>query len=193
MNSIITVDGQTELDDIIFSCGTILSSKNLYAARHLNCASPVENAYHSSKIGKQTTLIKEATSERSDGVISAVNSAVDHTKSTVNSSIDFSLKTLKIETSSRKRQTSLDGCLVVVKKKEKREAETELVRNESNKRKSEEENCIICKQEDPPGSSKLIKWVDCDEFHDWAHLSCAKKEEDGWRNICRNSWFCKKH
>ena len=82
---------------------------------------------------------------------------------------------------------------MVVKKKEKREVETELVRNESNKRKSEEENCIICKQEDPPGSSKLIKYVDCDECHDWAHLSRTKKEEDGWRNICRNSWLCEKH
>ena len=59
MNSIIIADRQGELDDIIFSCGTILYSKNLYTARHLNCASPVENAYHSSKIGKQTTLIKK--------------------------------------------------------------------------------------------------------------------------------------
>ena len=46
MNSIITVDGQRELDDIIFSCGAILNSKSLYMARHLKCASPVENAYH---------------------------------------------------------------------------------------------------------------------------------------------------
>ena len=45
---------------------------------------------------------------------------------------------------------------MVVKKKEKREAETELMCNESNKQKSEEENCVICKQEDPPGSSKLM-------------------------------------
>ena len=109
MNSIITVDGQRELDDIIFSCGTILNSKNLYKARHLNCMPPVGNAYHSSKIGKQATLIKKPTSESSDEVTSTVSSAVDHKKSTVNSSIDFSLKTLKTESSSRKHQTSLDG------------------------------------------------------------------------------------
>ena len=72
----------------------------------------------------------------------------------------------------------LGGC-----KEEKREAETELVRNESNKWKSEQEDCVICKQEDPPESSKLVNWIDCDECHNWAHLSCAKKEEDGWRNI----------
>ena len=83
-----------------------------------------------------------------------------------------------IETSLHKRQTSLDGCLVVVKKKDKREAETELVGNESNKRKSQEGNCVICKQEDLPGSSKLIKWIHCDEWNNWAHLSCAKKEEN---------------
>ena len=109
MNSIITVDGQRELDDIIFSCGTILNSKTLYKARHLNCTPPVGNAYHSSKIVKQATLIKEATSESSEEVTSTVSSVVDHKKSTVNSSFDFSLKTLKIETSSRKHQTSLDG------------------------------------------------------------------------------------
>ena len=70
---------------------------------------------------------------------------------------------------------------MVVKKKDKHEVETELVSNESNKRKSQEENCVICKQEYPPGSSKLFKWVNCDECHDWAPLSCAKKEKDGWR------------
>ena len=69
MNSVITVDGQRELDDIIFSCGTILHSKNLYTTKHLNCVSLVENTYHSSKTGKQTTLIKDATSESSDEVI----------------------------------------------------------------------------------------------------------------------------
>ena len=100
-----TVDGQRELDDIIFSYGTILYSKNLYTARDLNCVSPVENAYHSLKIGKQTTLIKEATSESSNEVISTVSGVVDHAKAT-NSAINFSLKTLKIETSSCKRQTS---------------------------------------------------------------------------------------
>ena len=106
MNSIITVDGQRELNDIIFSCGTILYSKNLYTARHLNCASPVENAYHSSEIGKQTTLIKKATSESFDEVTSTVSSVVDHAKATANSAVGFSLKTLKIETSSCKRHTS---------------------------------------------------------------------------------------
>ena len=105
MNSVITVDGQRELSDI-FSCGTILYSKNLYTTRHLNCSSPVENAYHSSKIGKQTTLIKEAPSESSDEVTSTVSSVVDCAKATITSAIDFSLKTLKIETSSCKSQTS---------------------------------------------------------------------------------------
>ena len=81
---------------------------------------------------------------------------------------------------------------MVVKKKDKHEVETELVGNEPNKRKSQEENYVICKQEYPPGSSKLIKWVDCDECHDWAPLSCAKKEKDGWSNISRKSWLCKK-
>ena len=78
-------------------------------------------------------MIKEATSESSDEVTSVVSSVVDHAKAIANSLIDFSLKTLKIETFLRKRQTSLDGCLVVVNKKSKREAETELARNESNK------------------------------------------------------------
>ena len=105
MNSIITVDGQRELNDI-FSCGTILYSKNLYTARLLNCASPVENAYHSSKISKQTTLIKEAMSESFNEVTSTVSSVVDQAKATVNSAIDFSCKTLKIEMSSCKCQTS---------------------------------------------------------------------------------------
>ena len=82
---------------------------------------------------------------------------------------------------------------MVVKKKDKREAETELVGNESNRQRGEEENCAICKQEDPPGSSKLIKWVDCDKCKDCTHLGCAKKEENGWRDICRKSWLCKKH
>ena len=93
MNSIITVDGQRELNYIIFSCGTILYSKNLYTARHL-------------KIGKQTTLIKETTSESSNDVTSTVSPVVNHAKATVNSAIDFSLKALKIETSSCKCQTS---------------------------------------------------------------------------------------
>ena len=105
-----------------------------------NYASPMKNAYHSSKIGKQATLLKEATSESSNEVTSAVSNVVDHTKATANSSIDFSLKTLKIETSSRKCQTSLDGCLVFVKKKDKRKSITESVGNESNKRKSEEKS-----------------------------------------------------
>ena len=78
-------------------------------------------------------MIKEATSESSDEVTSVVSSVVDHAKAIANSLIDFSLKTLKIETFLSKRQTSLDGCLVVVNKKSKREAETELARNESNK------------------------------------------------------------
>ena len=56
-------------------------------ARHLNCASPVENTYNSSKIGKQTILIKEATSESSDGISSVVSSVVDHTKATADSLI----------------------------------------------------------------------------------------------------------
>ena len=66
----------------------------------------VWNAYHSSKIRKQTTLIKEATlSESSDEVTSTVNSVVvDHAKTTANYSIDFWLTTLKIETSSCKCQ-----------------------------------------------------------------------------------------
>ena len=93
------MDKENLLDYIIFLCGTILYTKNLYTARHLNCASPVENAYHSSKIGKQTTLIKEATRESSDEVTSTVSSVIDHAKATVNSAIDFSLKTLKIEMS----------------------------------------------------------------------------------------------
>ena len=106
MNSIIIADRQGELDDIIFSCGTILYSKNLYTARHLNCASPVKNAYHSSKIRKQTTLIKKATTESSGEVTSTVSNVVDHAKATANSAIDFSLKTLKIEMTSCKCQTS---------------------------------------------------------------------------------------
>ena len=105
----------------------------MYTAKHLNCASSVKNAYHSSKIGKQTTLIKEAKSESFNEVTSALSSVADHTKATANSSIDFPLKTLKIEMLSHKRQTSLDGCLVVVKKKNKYEAETELGGKESNK------------------------------------------------------------
>ena len=116
MNSIITVDGHGELNDIIFSGRTILYSKILYKVRHLNCESPVDDAYHSSKTGKQTTLTKEATNESSDEVTSAVSSVVDHAKATTNSSIDFLLKTLKIETYSHKHQTSLDRCLVIVKK-----------------------------------------------------------------------------
>ena len=97
-----------------------------------NYASSVENVCQSSsKIGKQTTLIKEVTSESSDEVTLAVSSATDHTKATANLSIDFLLKTLKIETSSCKCQTSLDRCLVVVKKKDKCEAKTELMGNKS--------------------------------------------------------------
>ena len=46
---------------------------------------------------------------------------------------------------------------MVVKKKDKHEVETELVGNETNRRKSQEENCVICKQEYPTESSKLIK------------------------------------
>ena len=97
-----------------------------------NYASSVENVYQSSsKTGKQTTLIKEATSESSNEVTLAVSSVIDHTKATTNSSIDFSLKTLKTEMSLSKCQTSLDGCLVVVKKKDKCEAKTELMGNKS--------------------------------------------------------------
>ena len=71
------------------------SLKNLFTTRHLNCGSPVGNPYHSSKIGKQTTLIKEATSDSSNKVNSAVSSVVDHTKASANSSIEFLLKKLK--------------------------------------------------------------------------------------------------
>ena len=39
---------------------------------------------------------------------------------------------------------------MVVKKKGKHEAETELVGNKLNTRKSDEENWVIYKQEDPP-------------------------------------------
>ena len=58
--------------------------------------------------------------------------------------------------------------------------EIEIEGSKSNKQK---ENYVISKQENPQGSSKLIKWIDCDECHDWAHLSCTKKEEDEWSNI----------
>ena len=87
------------------------------------------NSYHS-KIEKQTTLIKEATSDSSHKVTSAVSSVVDHTKASTNSSIELLLKKLKVETSSLKCPTSLDGCLVVAKKKDKHETETEL--NQTN-------------------------------------------------------------
>ena len=92
--------------------------------------SPVGVPYHSSKIGKQTTLIKEATSDSSNKVTSAVSSVVDHTKASANSSMEFYSKNWRIETSSLKWQTSLDGCLVVAKKKDKHETETEL--NQTN-------------------------------------------------------------
>ena len=70
-----------------FHVAQSFTQKNLYMVRHLNCVSPVENTYNSSKIGKQTTLIKEATSESSDEVSSIVSSVVDHTKATANSLI----------------------------------------------------------------------------------------------------------
>ena len=70
-----------------FHVAQSFTQKNLYTARHQNCASPVENTYNSSKIGKQTILIKEATSESSDGISSVVSSVVDHTKATADSLI----------------------------------------------------------------------------------------------------------
>ena len=70
-----------------FHVAQSFTQKNLYMARHLNWSSPVENTYNSSKIGKQTILIKEATSESSDGISSVVSSVVDHTKATADSLI----------------------------------------------------------------------------------------------------------
>ena len=94
----------------------------------------IGKSHHSLKTGKQTTLIKEATSESSDEVTSTFSTVVDHTKSTVNSPIDFSLKILKIETSPCKRQTSLDGCLVVVKKKNVKPKLSWCVTNQTNEK-----------------------------------------------------------
>ena len=68
----------------------------------------VENAYQSSKVEKQTKLMIEEA--KSSNKVASADSVVDHAKATVNCSIDFSLKMLKIETSSCKHQTSLDGC-----------------------------------------------------------------------------------
>ena len=53
LNSSLSVHGQLELQDIIFSCSQVLKSNSLYTARHLKCCSPIENAYNSSTISKK--------------------------------------------------------------------------------------------------------------------------------------------
>ena len=55
--------------------------------------------------------------------------------------------------------------------------------------KESAEGCVICEEEDPPGRSKKVDWVDCDVCKIWAHLRCAK---ESWENIRRNSWLCTK-
>ncbi len=47
LTSSIFADGQKELEDIIFSCGSMLSTVPIYTASHLRCSSKVEHAYYS--------------------------------------------------------------------------------------------------------------------------------------------------
>ena len=33
--------------------------------------------------------------------------------------------------------------------------------------------CIICNAREPPISSSMVFWVDCDQCGEWAHTHCA--------------------
>ena len=48
---------------------------------------------------------------------------------------------------------------------------------------SNESKCVICEEEDPPGWSRSVAWVDCDV--------CAKN--GSWRNVRRRCWLCERH
>ena len=48
-NSQLSVKDERILEDILFSCGMIISSNNLYASRSVKCVSKIEHAYYSWK------------------------------------------------------------------------------------------------------------------------------------------------
>lgn len=42
------------------------------------------------------------------------------------------------------------------------------------KEPNREDICIICLDEDPPGKSRKVDWIDCDLCKEWSHLKCPK-------------------
>ena len=48
----------------------------------------------------------------------------------------------------------------------------------------------ICINDHPPGKSRKIKWIDCDDCNKWAHEVCAF--DSSWQNIRKISWLCDK-
>ena len=90
----------------------------------------------------------------------------------------------------RKRQSTVSFSI----KNKKCKTEEDLVESsDEGDTQREDEVCKICDEEDPPGHAKIMKWIDCDVCHVWCHLSCAKQNDSGWKNISRKSWVCQQH
>ena len=87
----------------------------------------------------------------------------------------------------RKRQSTLSFS---IKNKKFKAEEVSVENSDEGDTQREDEVCTICDKEDPPGHAKIVKWIDRDVCHAWYHLSCAKQNDFGWRNIRRKSWVC---
>ena len=90
----------------------------------------------------------------------------------------------------RKGQSTLSFS---IKNKKCKTEEDSVESSDEGETQREDELCTICDEEDPPGHAKIVKWIDCDVCHAWCHLSCAKQNDSGWRNIRRKSWVCQQH
>ena len=182
----------------------------MYTARHLKCSSPIENAYNSSTIAKkvQNTKVvfgKSTEPSRSKEGVSR-KATVTITPSGHEEKIDFPTdqfsRDQKIESLTqrsqnrkscnanavvRKRQSTLSFS---IKNKKCKAEEGSVESSDEGDTQREDEVYTICDKEDPPGDAKIVKWIDRDVCHAWCHLSCAKQNDSGWRNIRRKSWVC---
>ena len=113
MNNSLSVQGQLELEDIIF----FLVVKHWYTTHHLKCSSPIENAYNLSNISKKVQNTKVVfgkstePSQSKEGVSKKVTITIK--LSAHEEKIDFSTDQFstdqKIESLSRQSQSFKSG------------------------------------------------------------------------------------
>jgi len=204
MSGSITVKGQQELEDIIFSCGMSLLTPTLYTARFLKCSSPIEAAFDIFAKRNITINTTQPTCLPSEGVVGVTEKNKQQKRisnffsSSTKVSISPATSVSEISTTSVSATLTTSVSVTPAKSvvitiepnQEKMDEDIDFVTDIRVESSSKEDTCIICGEEDPPGTSKKVQWVDCDICRRWAHLRCATGI---WKNIRRKNWECNRN